>query len=57
VILAIDFVKRRCISRAAKTWLASNPWAAPLTWRGDAVYITPWRFPQYEIAVIELELG
>src|SRR5256885_564521 len=35
---AIDFVKRRRISHAAKTWLASNPWAAPLTWRGDAVY-------------------
>ena len=54
---AIDFVKRRRISRAAKTWLASNPWAAPLTWRGDAVYIAPWRWPRHEIAAIELDLG
>jgi putative endonuclease len=29
---AIDFVKRRRVSRAARSWL-SNPWAAPLTWR------------------------
>ncbi len=54
---AIDFVKRRRISRAAKTWLASNPWAAPLTWRGDAVYIAPWRRPRHEIAAFELDLG
>jgi putative endonuclease len=32
--VAIGSVKRRRISRAARTWLASNPWAA---WRGDAV--------------------
>ncbi|MGH6798622.1 MAG: YraN family protein [Roseiarcus sp.] len=54
---AIGFVKRRRISRAAKTWLASNPWAAPLTWRGDAVYIAPWRWPRHEIAAFELDLG
>jgi putative endonuclease len=54
---AIDFVKRRRISRAAKTWLASNPWAAPLTWRGDAVYIAPWRWPRHEIAAFELDIG
>ncbi|MDQ6701954.1 MAG: YraN family protein [Pseudomonadota bacterium] len=54
---AIDMAKRRRISRAAKTWLASNPWAAPLTWRGDAVYIAPWRWPRHEIAAFELDLG
>ena len=54
---AIDYVKRRRISRATKTWLASNPWAAPLTWRGDAVYIASWRWPHHEIAAFELDLG
>jgi putative endonuclease len=54
---AIDYVKRRRISRATKTWLASNPWAAPLTWRGDAVYIAPWRWPRHEIGAFELDLG
>jgi len=54
---AIDVVKRRRISRAAKTWLASNPWAAPLTWRGDAVYIAPWRWPCHATAAFELDLG
>jgi len=54
---AIDEIKRRRISRAARTWLASNPWAAPLTWRGDAIFVAPWRFPRHEIAVIELDIG
>jgi putative endonuclease len=54
---AIDEIKRRRISRAARTWLASNPWAAPLTWRGDAVFVAPWRFPRHAIAVIELDIG
>jgi putative endonuclease len=42
---------------ATKTWLASNPWAAPLTWRGDAVYFASWRWPRHEIAAFELDLG
>jgi putative endonuclease len=54
---AIGAAKRQRISRAARTWLASNPWAAPLTWRGDAVYLAPWRWPHHEIAAIELDLG
>jgi putative endonuclease len=54
---AIDFVKRRRVSRAARSWLASNPWAAPLTWRGDAIFVAPWRFPRHQIAVIELDIG
>jgi putative endonuclease len=54
---AIDHAKRRRISRATKTWLASNPWAAPLTWRGDAVYIASWRWPRHEIAAFELDIG
>ncbi|MCI0599929.1 MAG: hypothetical protein L0Y50_05100 [Beijerinckiaceae bacterium] len=55
--IAISDAKRRRISRAAKTWLSSNPWAAPLTWRGDAVFVAPWRWPRHEIAAVELDLG
>ncbi|MCI0600097.1 MAG: YraN family protein [Beijerinckiaceae bacterium] len=55
--IAISAAKRRRISRAAKTWLSSNPWAAPLTWRGDAVFVAPWRWPRHEIAAVELDLG
>lgn len=55
--MAIDFVKRRRISQAARVWLGANPWAAPLTWRGDAIYVVPWRWPHHEIAAIELDLG
>lgn len=55
--MSIDAVKRRRISCAARNWLASNPWAATFTWRGDAVYVAPWRWPRHEIAVMELDLG
>ncbi|WP_026606448.1 YraN family protein [Methylocapsa acidiphila] len=54
---AIDFVKRRRMSRAARFWLAANPWAAALTLRGDAVYLAPWRWPRHLIAAVELDLG
>lgn len=54
---SIDAIKRRRISRAARAWLASNQWAAPLTFRGDAVFVAPWRFPRHEIAAIELDIG
>jgi putative endonuclease len=53
---AVDAVKRRRISRAAKVWLASSQWAAPLTWRGDAIYLAPWHLPRHQIAAIELDL-
>ncbi len=38
---AIVEAKRRRISRAARVWLARNPWAAGATLRGDAVFIAP----------------
>lgn len=53
---AIGDVKRRRLSKAVKVWLASHPWAAALTWRGDAVFVAPWRWPRHAIAVIELDL-
>jgi putative endonuclease len=54
--MAIGAVKRRRMSRAARCWLASNPWAAPLTFRGDAVYLAPWTWPRHFIAAVELDL-
>ncbi|HET6375627.1 MAG TPA: YraN family protein [Methylocella sp.] len=53
---AIGGVKRRRLSKAVRVWLASHPWAAGLTWRGDAVFVAPWRWPRHAIAVIELDL-
>lgn len=53
---AIGEEKRRRISRAARVWLAANPSAAPLTFRGDAVFMAPWSWPRHAIAVVELDL-
>lgn len=54
---AVSFSKGRRISRAARVWLAANPWAAPLTLRGDAIFVAPWCWPRHVIAAIPLELG
>ena len=39
--ISISATKRRRIARAARVWLARNPWAAGLTLRGDAIFVAP----------------
>jgi putative endonuclease len=53
---AIDPGKRRRISRAARVWLARNPWAAGLNLRCDAVFIAPGRLPRHFAAAYRLDL-
>jgi putative endonuclease len=45
--ISISATKRRRIARAARVWLARNPWAAGLTLRGDAVFVAPGRLPRH----------
>jgi putative endonuclease len=52
---AIGAAKRRRVSRAARVWLAQNPWAAGLTWRGDAVFVAPRRLPRHLVAAYRLD--
>ena len=44
---AISAAKRRRIARAARAWLARNPWAVTFTLRGDAVFLAPRRLPRH----------
>ena len=53
---AISETKRRRISRAARVWLARNPWAAALNLRGDAVFVAPGRLPRHLAAAYRLDL-
>ena len=53
---SITAVKRRRISRAARVWLARNPWAVGLTFRGDAVYVAPRRLPRHAPSAYRLEI-
>ena len=53
---AIVTAKRRRIGRAARVWLARNPWAAGATLRGDAVFIAPGRLPRHLAAAYSLRL-
>jgi putative endonuclease len=54
-LTAITPAKRRRFSRAARAWLARNPWAAGKTWRADAVFVAPRRWPRHVEAAFELE--
>ena len=54
--LAITEAKRRRIGRAARVWLARNPWAAALNLRGDAVFVAPGRLPRHLAAAYRLDL-
>ncbi len=53
---AITETKRRRIGRAARVWLARNPWAAALNLRGDAVFVAPGRLPRHLAAAYRLDL-
>ena len=55
-LTAVTAAKRRRFSRAARVWLARHPWAATKTWRADAVFIAPRRWPQHVAAAFELEM-
>jgi putative endonuclease len=54
--IAISAAKRRRIARAARVWLARNPWAAGLNLRGDAVFVAPGRLPRHAPSAYRLEI-
>jgi putative endonuclease len=53
---AITARKRQRFSRAVRTWLTRNAWAQGKTWRADAVFIAPRRWPQHIVSAFELEM-
>ena len=53
---SISAAKRRRIARAARVWVARNPWAAGLTLRGDAVFVAPGRLPRHAPSAYRLEI-
>lgn len=46
-LTSVDEGKRRRVRRAARAWLARNPWAAGLTLRADAVFLAPGEWPRH----------
>ncbi|SCY35540.1 YraN family protein [Microvirga guangxiensis] len=54
---AITATKRQRFSRAARAWLARHPHAQGKTWRADAVFIAPKRWPQHIVSAFELEIS
>jgi putative endonuclease len=54
--ISISATKRRRIARAARVWLARNPWAVGLTLRGDAILVAPRRLPRHAPSAYRLEI-
>ncbi|TDR89960.1 YraN family protein [Enterovirga rhinocerotis] len=46
-LTSLDEGKRRRIRRAARAWMARNPWAARSTFRADAVFVAPDSWPRH----------
>ena len=54
---AISAEKRRRVSRAARSWLSRNRWAAGYCLRADAMFISPRRWPEHLESAFELDLS
>lgn len=54
---AITPAKRRRFSSAVRAWLARHPWAAGKTWRADAVFVAPRRWPRHIVSAFDLEIS
>ena len=54
--MAITPEKRRRLSRAARHWISTHPWAANRILRGDAVFVAPGKLPRHVVAAVELDL-
>ena len=55
--LAITAAKRARMARAARHWLAHHPGQESKTWRGDAVFLAPWRLPVHAPGAVELDIS
>jgi putative endonuclease len=55
-LVAIDARKQARFSRAARAWLARNPWAVHYVLRADAVFLAPRRWPKHRPAAFELRI-
>jgi putative endonuclease len=55
-LLAIDGRKIARLSKAARHFLARYPAAQTCAWRGDALLMVPWRWPERVEGAFELDL-
>jgi putative endonuclease len=55
-LVAIRAQKRERFSRAARGWISRNRWAGGKTFRADAVFVGPGRWPRHLPAAFEIEM-
>lgn len=54
---SIDAAKRRRIARAARVWIGRHGREPGLTFRADAIFLAPQRWPRHLPVAFELEIG
>lgn len=54
---AITADKKRRMSRAARHRLARHPGVENKTWRGDAVFLSPWKLPAHVPGLVNLAIS
>ena len=54
--IAIDDRKIARIARAARHWVARNPWAMNCHLRGDALFLAPGRLPRHVVSAFVLPI-
>ena len=54
-LTAIGAQKRERFSRAARAWISRNPWTAGKTFRADAVFVAPGRWPRH-LGAFEMDM-
>lgn len=56
-LIAITNVKEARLGRAARHWLARNPWAVGMTLRCDAVFLAPRALPRHvpDVATLAID--
>lgn len=54
--ISIDAIKRQRISRAAAHWINAARPHAKAHFRGDAIFIAPWQWPDHVPGAVELDI-
>ncbi len=54
--ISIDTTKRQRISRAAAHWISMARPHAQANFRGDAIFIAPWKWPDHVLGAVDLDI-
>jgi putative endonuclease len=54
-LMSVTPNKVRLIGKTARLWMARNPWATGMSFRGDVVAMSGWRWPLHVEAAFQID--